>query len=337
MSQQLPGGLGSPDARTAVRSLRRHLAKTGLPPRPRITEHPRSGRNRLFVVSGGGRRWLAKASLFQAESWFYDEVGPRLDWVPGSVPVTNPNLVLIDYHDGLPSIHDVSRDKPSEAIGMLVGLAPALAQLHGWPVDGTAGEVPAGVPAMPQLDPVHVSAWTDSSAASQYFLGALHQRERLCQVLHEAGAGAGPQGLIHGDLKADNVLWSSGEPLVLDWELCGRGYVGWDLGAVIGSILAIWIEGVRLEAPREAWFDEAAVPFAEVSDAACQFLTDYGGQAPATMPSRAVVVAYTASWLLGRAWAESRFGRQVNPRHLLRLVIAEGLVRNPHALLRGLA
>jgi len=49
------------------------------------------------------------------------------------------------------------------------------------------------------------------------------------------------------------------------------------------------------------------------------------------------VVTYTASWLLGRAWTESLFGRQVNPRHLLRLVIAEGLVRNPHALLGGFA
>ena len=287
----------------------------------------------MYVVSGGGRRWLAKTSRFEAESWFYQEVGWQLGWVPTSTRITSRHVVLTDYLDGLPSVHEVSRDQPNEAIEMLVSLAPMLAQLHGWPSDG---ELHAAHPSLPELDPVPVATWIDSSEASRHVLRSLQRRDLLCRAFREASSGIGPRGLIHGDLKGDNVLWSSTEPVVLDWELCGRGFIGWDVGSVIGSMLVIWMEGMQLDGPRpDAWFDEAVVPYPEVCGAARRFLADYRRHAHHPVPSPAVVVTYTATWLTAWAWIESLFARQVDPRHLLRLVIAEGLVRNPHALLGG--
>ena len=51
------------------------------------------------------------------------------------------------------------------------------------------------------------------------------------------------------------------------------------------------------------------------------------------MPTLSILVDYLASWLVARSWVESSLISQVNPRHLLRLIIAEGIVRSPQALL----
>lgn len=328
--------LTSSESRLATRSLRRLLRRSGLPPDLDIREHPRSGRNRLFLVTAEERTWLAKAAPTTTESWFYRQIGPNVHWTPGSTQVADAAVVVTDYLDRCPSLFDVSGDDPVAAIETLVALAPLLAELHQWPVDD---ETPEARPALPQLDPVHVSAWVNGNTASRHVLRSLQRREQLCQSLRRTLSGAGPRGVIHGDLKTDNVLRSPEGPLLIDWELAGHGAVAWDLGSVLGSILAIWIDGVNLEGSGpDDWFGDVRVPYAEVCDAVRRFMTAYQRAVPPdVVPGLPTIVDAFASWLVVRSWAEATFIRQVNPRHLLRLVLAEGIVRNPHAILRQAA
>lgn len=283
------------------------------------------------MVTGEEHPWFAKAAASPTESWFYEEVGAHLTWVPAAIRLGDPTVVVTEYLD-LPTVHDIEAADPRSAIGVLVALAPALAELHGWPVRPSSGAPPA-VPALPELDPIPASAWLDSPASSRLLLGRLHRRELLCAALRDVAAAPGPRGLIHGDLKVDNVLSSPTGPVVLDWELAGHGAVGWDLGSVAGSIVALWLASLDLDDDRpEAWFDTAAVPYREVGEAARQLVADYRKHARGPVPSRSTLATHTAAWLVGRSWVESLFRPQVDPRHLLRLVIAEGLVRRPEAL-----
>lgn len=327
-----PPAQNPPTRPITTRALRRILTRSGLPAPLVITEHPRSGRNRLFVVTGEDRRWFAKAAASATESWFYTEVGPHLTWVPAATPVDDPTLVLTEHLDGLPTVQDVEEADPGAAMAALVALAPALAELHTWPVP-RPHDVPAAAPPLPQLDPIHAAVWLDSPASSRQLLERLHRRELLCGALRDAGAGVGPQGLIHGDLKIDNVLCAPAGPVVLDWELAGHGAVGWDLGSVVGSILALWVAGLDIDgAGPEAWLETGSVPYAEVCAAVRQLVADYRKHARGQVPSRSMLATYTAAWMVGRSWADSLFSPRVNARHLLRFVIAEGLVRNPEAL-----
>lgn len=290
----------------------------------------------MFVVTGTDARWFAKAGASATESWFYREVAPGLSWVPGSTRVSDPAVTLIDYLDGVPSLLDVARAQPQAALSVLVALAPLLAHLHAWSAATPGGPVPAAAPALPDLNPVHVSAWLDGTQSSCHLLHSIHSREVLSRTLRAGVAGMGPVGLIHGDLKVDNILCRAGEPVVIDWELSGHGHVAWDLGSVLGSILAIWIDGVDFDGSTPAmWLEETLVPYAAIREAACQLLADYRKHAEHQVPSMSAVVSYAATWLVVRSWAESLFSLYVNPRHLLRLVVAEGLVRNPTALFAG--
>ena len=306
--------------------------RSGLSPRLVITEHPRSGRNHLFVVTAENERWFAKVAASPTESWFYDEVGAHLTWVPVAASVDDPLVVVTEHLDGFPTVQDLEEADPAGAMAVLVALAPALAELHSWPVLSPE-DMPSAVPPLPQLDPIHASAWLDSPPSSRLLVERLHRRELLCGALREAGAGAGPRGLIHGDLKVDNVLCSPAGPVVLDWELAGHGAVGWDLGSVVGSILALWVAGLDIDgASPEAWLETGLVAYSEVCDAVRQLMADYQKHTQGAIPSRSTLAAHTASWMVGRSWAESLFSPRVDPRHLLRFVIAESLVRSPEAL-----
>jgi len=325
--------VSSPNRGTAVRSLRRLLETSDLPSGLTITEHPSSGRNRVFVVAGDGRRWIAKAGASGRESWFYREVGPNLSWVPASSPVSDRAVTVTAYLEQAVSVEDLARDSPSQALSVLVSTAPLLAELHAWSPPSASAPAPAANPAIPELAPVHVSEWLDGTEGSFHLLQSIQRREMLCRALREATAGVGPQGLIHGDIKADNILRGPDGPLLIDWELCGQGRVGWDVGCVVGSMLAVWIEGVDFRGTAPAtWLQDTVVPYQEICDAVGQFVDDYRTRIAHEVPSMSVVTTYAATWLATRTWAESLSIHWVKPTHLLRLVVAEGLLRNPTAI-----
>jgi len=327
----------SPARLADARSLRRRLVRHGFPADVVVSEHPRSGRNHLFVVAGGSRRWFAKCCASPTEAWFYREVGPAFGWVPGAVPTGDPTITLIDYVEDAETVLDVARRDPAEALAALGTVSSLLADLHGWtpPPDGAA--TPRAVPALPQIDPVHVSLWLDGTEASIHLLRSFHARPLLRDALRAAIAGAGPVGVIHGDLKGDNILCAPQGPMVVDWELAGTGPVSWDVGSIIASAIAIWADSVDLLAPQSAWFASASVPYRDLCDLADEVVTAYRERGLLDAACHSSVVASAAAWLVVRSWAECQFANQVDPRHLLRLILAEGLVRNPQALFRAAA
>jgi len=99
-------------------------------------------------------------------------------------------------------------------------------------------------------------------------LSALIQQHQEFQTLLDAlGAEWRFDSLIHGDMKWDNVLVfpAQGGGLdfrIVDWEMADFGDAAWDVGAVLQSFLAVWIQSMPIASglPPEAYVGMAAQP-----------------------------------------------------------------------------
>lgn len=84
------------------------------------------------------------------------------------------------------------------------------------------------------------------SAGNRKTLHILQQRGDLARRLDVLRRGWRVETLIHGDLKADNLLIAGdvdGDPTVklVDWELAQLGDPAWDLGALLRDFVLAWI------------------------------------------------------------------------------------------------
>lgn len=313
--------------------IREALTAAGVSEPVALADHPRSGRNQIVEVTGDGRAWIAKRTQAPAEAWFAATVAPSVSWAPRCVPVEDPDLVIVERLTDAATVHELAGSDPDAALDALVDLAEPLAELHAWPTDD---DTPPCAAALPELDPVNVVAVIDATEPAREVLRRLHRRDALREAMRRTYVVEEPIGLIHGDLKSDNVLVAAGTPTLIDWELCGTGPLAWDLGSVVGSMLAMWVDSADLDAPDAgAWLAGAAVPYEQVADASRRFTERYRVAARGPVPDPGAIAAAAATWLVARAWAESLQRLTVDPRLLLRLVVAEGAVRHPARLLGG--
>lgn len=81
----------------------------------------------------------------------------------------------------------------------------------------------------------------------------INRYPELPQKLSELQAGWAINGLVHGDMKWDNVVvYASeenpeGEALkVIDWELADLGDTAWDTGAIFQSYLSFWVVNMQI-------------------------------------------------------------------------------------------
>ena len=99
-------------------------------------------------------------------------------------------------------------------------------------------------------------------------ISSLIQQQKEFQTLLDAlGADWRFDSLIHGDMKWDNVLVFPAEDSgldfrIVDWEMADFGDAAWDVGAVLQSFLAVWIQSMPIASglPPEAYIGMAAQP-----------------------------------------------------------------------------
>ena len=104
--------------------------------------------------------------------------------------------------------------------------------------------------------PTRVDALRDMSSGSEALLTRLHGQSDVVRAYADVGTRLRDgRVLVHGDLKADNVLVKvDGTVVIVDWETAGRGRIESDIAALLGSLLftavlfAIRDEGQSLQA-----------------------------------------------------------------------------------------
>lgn len=112
---------------------------------------------------------------------------------------------------------------------------------------------PADVAAFPRTPPWIFSMARNAetimpsmSGASQQLVGVLRQTPALAGGLDVLSALWSPRGLVHGDIKWDNIVLvdqadEDSALCVIDWELADVGDTAWDVGCALAAYVQYWL------------------------------------------------------------------------------------------------
>ncbi|MFC3326900.1 phosphotransferase [Mesorhizobium cantuariense] len=113
-------------------------------------------------------------------------------------------------------------------------------------------QLPREPPGMLRVHQPSVEWLAVISAAGFQMLRIIQSRRRFSQQLDGLARLWQDDTVIHGDVRADNVLVlspSGDEPVMLrlvDWELVQHGDAAWDLAAALQDLVALWVNTLQL-------------------------------------------------------------------------------------------
>ena len=240
---------------------------------PRAVVHGRlrvedaSRLNRVFVVTAQRERCYvvklpgaAGGAGVAREAAVLERLG-ALD-TDGSLTSRLPLLVAYDEADGVlilesaPDARDLrgrhARGRFSRALAGEAGRALAL--LHALPPAALDGLPPVRHPIWgtqvhrPDLDMLRTL-----SATAMELTRIVQGLDELCAELDDLLASWSEESVIHGDIRWDNCVALRGANSsrwtrlqLIDWELCGAGDPGFDIGAFFGEYLRAWLQSIPI-------------------------------------------------------------------------------------------
>lgn len=190
-------------------------------------------------------------------------------------------LELLRHAESVRDYHVRRRRFPTSLAKQLGDALGALHRESAAETDRLGARGPAWVLSLHHPD---LSVFRDVSAANLQLIKLLQGADEFCHLLDDLRASWANDALIHGDVKADNVIAfapkTSGRKTrlsLVDWEMAGRGDACWDVGSVFGEYLATWLLSMPItgEAAPERFVELARYPLEAIQPAIRAFWHAY--------------------------------------------------------------
>lgn len=317
----------------------------------RIVDASRRNLN-LRVLRPGGRGYLIKqadpmrresAATLSREGAFYRfcRDAPRAAPLRALLPCVaaaggeDGTLVLELLEDAVPLWPP---EPPDHAPEVARPLGEGLRRLHTLfrgSQDARLAGLPRTAPSVLWIDKPGVAALEELSPAQTQVLALLQHRSALAASLSDLRGAWRADGLIHGDLRSDNVLVSHGGRRVrlVDWELVQWGDASWDVGSVMADALLAWLLSIPWFAAGAADdpLDAARRPLGVVQTFLQRFWSGYGLAAPEATPFLTRAARFAAARLLQSAYERSAGLREPANSVLATLQVGVNLLADPDA------
>lgn len=228
----------------------------------------KSLRESCLIESRDGPAWFVKrvdqALRREDKLYLLAEAGALPGGVAAFLPpryVASPDDPVRIYKgfSGLPTLSELLEQPRGFSQENAACVGAAIASFHncqqGESIDPRLDRVPLRV-----YDAMSVTGYAERTGLEyDMFLAKAHS---LSGEIAELYSAFEPRAMVHGDLKADNLLIADNTVQFIDWELWGVGDPLYDLGTLVGSIIAAWLDHVPVR-PGESlpkWFAAARVP-----------------------------------------------------------------------------
>lgn len=215
---------------------------------------------------------------------------------------------------------------------------------------GTGLDVfPRAVPWILSIHTMLATQFERLSSANAQILDIVRQYPEFQSTLDALRAAWHVNGLIHGDMKWDNCLVTSGpqDPArrrlyIVDWELADFGDVCWDVGAIFQSYLSTWILSMPQhdEVRAELLLAQAKSPLDAMQPAIAAFWQSYLAVRDASPEAAAALltrcVQYAAARMIQTAYEHMSYAPAVTASTLRMLQVSINVLIRPADAIRDL-
>jgi aminoglycoside phosphotransferase (APT) family kinase protein len=312
--------------------------------------------NRVFVVTAEGERSLvlktagdaagvrvAREAAVLERLWSVDDHGWLAPFLPPVVAYDEAEGVLV--LEAAPHARDLGRHHAAGRYSCTLAreTGRALARLHAVRPSAMSGlQGPEDVAWSLQVHEPDLDSLRTSSAAAIELTRIIQATDEFRTALDELVATWTKEAVIHGDVRWDNCLaCRNGDSdrwkrlRLIDWELCGLGDPGWDIGAFLAEYLRAWLESIPITDPQDLGrlLPYARHPLRGMRPAIGAFWDAYmHHRSAATAEPRGLLpraIRFAAVRLLAAALEEAQTLTELRARVLSQLSLSLNILRRP--------
>jgi Ser/Thr protein kinase RdoA (MazF antagonist) len=311
--------------------------------------------NRVFVVTAEERSLVLKtagkaggvqvareaAVLERLRS--VDERGRLASFLPNVVAYDDAEGVLV--LEAAPGARDLGLHHASGRFSCALAreVGRALARLHAvGPSAMSELRRPTNLTWSLRVHEPDLESLRTSSAAALELTRIIQAADELRTALDALIAAWTEEAVIHGDLRWDNCLaWRSAGSdrwrrlQLIDWEVCGVGDPGWDIGAFLAEYLRAWLRSIPIADPQDPGrlLTHAGLPLRRMRPAMRAFWEAYTRhRTPATAKPDDLLpraIRFAAVRLLTSALEEAQTLTELHASSFSPLSLGQSILRRP--------
>ncbi len=323
-----------------------------------------SRRNRNFkVMSEKGPQYLLKQGVglqgmatvaYEAAIYHHFQSDARWDAFSHYFPHcyeydSKEHILILELLNNAENLRDYSSRRGRFSIHLAREMGKALGLLHSLSRhEGSEDEHLQGfakvVPWILSLHYPEPAIFRDISNASVQLVRIVQQFPEFCRLLDKLRLDWRPETLIHNDLKSDNCLVLPADPAVkhrqprlmlVDWETIGVGDPCWDVGAVFGDYLSLWLLSMPItgETPPDRFMELSRYPLEKMQPAIGAFWQTYTQQMQLdkSISGQWLLRAtrYSAARLIQTAFEQMQMSIQLTGNTICLLQLSLNILRRP--------